>query len=54
MNAPKYQIQDKEAGNVIEKDLTIAEAEKLLQEYEQEDKNEGTYSPDFYEIVIEN
>ena len=47
----KYVIRDSEAGNVIESGLTKAEAMKTLQEFEQTDKEEGTYTKDFYEIV---
>lgn len=46
----KYKIQDREAGNVIEKNLTLSQAQKLLKKYESTDKKEKTYSPDFYEI----
>ena len=48
-----YKIQDREAGNVIETGLTLEEAEKLLAQFEEEDKQDGTYTPDFYEIVEE-
>lgn len=47
----KYLIQDREAGNVIEECDTLEEAEKVLAEYEAEDEKDGTYTPDFYEIV---
>lgn len=47
----KYIIRDREAGNVIDKFATQEEAELALQEYEEEDKRDGTYEPDFYEIV---
>jgi hypothetical protein len=45
-----YRIQDREAGNVIETGLKLSEAEKILQEFEDNDKNEGNYTPNFYEI----
>jgi DNA-directed RNA polymerase subunit RPC12/RpoP len=45
-----YLIQDREAGNVIERNLTIHQAEKLLKPYEATDKKDGNYTPDFYEI----
>lgn len=48
-----YTIQDREAGNKIETGLTLAEAEKLLEQYEETDKKEGTFTPNFYEIVEE-
>lgn len=46
-----YTIQDREAGNKIETGLTLEQAEKLLEQYEETDKKEGTYTPNFYEIV---
>ena len=51
-----YQIQDKEAGNVIEDNLSFEEAEALVKRYEEIDRsgywNDGIdcYTPDFYEI----
>lgn len=47
----KYVIQDREAGNKIEWFETLEEAEKCLKEYEEEDKKDGIYEEDFYEIV---
>ena len=46
-----FKIQDREAGNVIEKGLTYEEAVDLLEKFEEEDKNDGTYTENFYEIV---
>lgn len=46
-----YLIQDREAGNVIATFVTLAEAEATLAEYEAQDKLEGVYEPNFYEIV---
>ena len=48
-----YKIQDREAGNVIETGLTLEEAEELLTRFEKEDKQDGTYTPNFYEIAEE-
>jgi hypothetical protein len=48
-----YKIQDREAGNVIETGLTFEEAQKTLKEFEESDKKEGIYVPDFYEIKEE-
>ncbi|MGN0568815.1 MAG: hypothetical protein ACI4JR_09535 [Acutalibacteraceae bacterium] len=45
---------DREAGNKIEAFSTIEEAKKAILEYEAEDKRDGTYTPDFYDIVNEN
>lgn len=47
----KFIIQDREAGNVIEKFKTLQEAQNKLQEYEEQDKAEGIYEENFYEIV---
>jgi len=47
----KYTIRDREAGNPIEDFDTLEEAEIKLEEYEKSDKNEGIYTPNFYEIV---
>ena len=45
-----YRIQDKEAGNLIETGLTLNEANEMLAKFEETDKNEGNYTPEFYEI----
>lgn len=47
----RYIIQDREAGNFINEFPTREEAEKALEAFESEDKEEGTYTEDFYEIV---
>ncbi len=46
-----FKIQDREAGNVIEKGLTEEEAKKLLAKYEEDDKKEGIFEENFYEIA---
>ena len=46
----KYVIQDKEAGNIIDKFSSLKDAEKELNEYEQSDKEDGIFEPDFYKI----
>ena len=43
-------IRDREAGNVITKFDTVEEAKKQLEKYEEQDKKDGTYTEDFYEI----
>jgi hypothetical protein len=48
-----FKIQDREAGNVIETGLTQEEAKKMLEKFEEDDKKDGIYEPDFYEIVEE-
>ena len=47
----KYILRDREAGNAIEEFFTREEAEQALKEYEEEDKREGIYEPNFYEIT---
>lgn len=51
LNERKYQIEDREAGNVIEKNLTFVEAEMMLAQFIASDKKEGIYQPNFYQIV---
>lgn len=46
----RYVIRDSEAGNEIEDFDTLDEAKITLDEYERIDKEEGTYTEDFYEI----
>lgn len=46
-----YIIRDKEAGNIIEQFNSYEEAQTQLEEYEQTDRCEGTYTADFYEVV---
>ena len=46
-----YQIQDRESGNIIDTCLTLAEADDLLYQFEKEDKKDGCFEPNFYEIV---
>lgn len=43
-------IRDREAGNVITEFDTVEEAKKTLERYEQEDRKDGSYTEDFYEI----
>ncbi len=49
----KYWIQDREAGNKIEWFNSEIEAEEQMEKYEAEDKENGIYEPDFYEIEEE-
>ena len=45
-------IRDREAENVIEHFNTVEEVQKELEKYEEQDKKEGTYTEDFYEIAV--
>ena len=47
-----YVVRDREAGNVITKFETMEDAQKELEKYEEQDKKDGTYSEDFYEIAV--
>ena len=44
-------IRDREAGNYIEAVETYEEALETIEQYEEEDKRDGNYTEDFYEIV---
>lgn len=46
-----YVTRDREAGNVIDEFDTLKEAEEAIRKYEEEDKTDGTYTPNFYEIA---
>ena len=50
-NESMWVVRDREAGNVIDEFCTYEEAEKALEEYEKEDKGNGEYTPNFYEIA---
>jgi len=50
MKNSRYIIRDREAGNIIDSFNTINEARDVLIKYEECDKKEGIYTPDFYEI----
>ena len=52
MNSTKiFAIRVRENGDVIDTFDTIEEAKKEIQRYESEDKAEGIYEPNFYEIA---
>ena len=46
-----FVVRDKEAGNSIDEFETFKEAEEALLEYEEMDRADEIYAPDFYEIV---
>jgi hypothetical protein len=50
-NNNKIVIRDKEAGNIICEVDSYEEGNKLLKKYVEEDKRDGNYVPDFYEIA---
>jgi hypothetical protein len=45
-----YNIQDREAGNIIVSGLTLKNAQNFLRGYEDTDRADHTYKPNFYEI----
>ncbi len=44
-------VRDAEAGNVITYAESMADGLAIIEEYEEEDRKEGTYTPSFYECV---
>ena len=49
----KLYVSDKETGTFIEEVKTIEEGKKLIEQYEETDKTDGTYTESFYDIVDE-
>ena len=47
----QFAIQLKETGRILRYFDTLAEAQHTLAQFEEEDKKDNTYSPDFYEIA---
>ena len=45
-----YKVQDRETGTVIDDNLTLDEALKMIAEFEEEDKKEWIYEANFYEV----
>lgn len=50
---PGFIVRDREAGNIIDRFDTEEEALAALAEYEDEDRADGTYTEEFYEVVEE-
>jgi len=50
MNDFKFYTQDSETGAIIDQFDTFEEALEAIKEYNETDKEEGTYTPDFYEV----
>ncbi len=44
-------LRDREAGNIIAEFKTEKEAQEQLDLYEEEDKKEGNFIPNFYEVI---
>ena len=47
----KYYVANHETGDLIEEVASVEEGNKLIAEYEESDKKEGIYEPDFYCVV---
>ena len=47
----RYVIQCRETGDIIEDNLTLADALEIVKDFEAEDFTNGNYTPDFYEIA---
>jgi hypothetical protein len=47
----QFAIQTKETGGILRYFDTLADAQLTLAQFEEEDKKDNTYSPDFYEIA---
>ena len=45
-----YQIRSRESGDVIDRFATLDIAKRFLEDYEKEDKANGEFEPNFYEI----
>ena len=46
-----YVVQDRETGTKIEGATTYKMAQRLIAKYEGQDRKDGTYTPNFYEIA---
>jgi hypothetical protein len=46
----RYCTRDSEAGNIIDFFATLEDAQKAIEQYEEEDKDNGDFTPGFYEI----
>ena len=47
----QFRVQVKETGDVIVYFDTLEEAQLTLDKFEEEDKRDDAYTPDFYEIA---
>lgn len=46
----RYCTRDAEAGNIIDFFSNLKDAQKAIEQYEEEDKSNGDFTPGFYEI----
>ena len=47
-----YVVQDRETGTKIEGASSLKMAQRIIAKYEGQDRKDGTFTPDFYEIAI--
>lgn len=52
-NTMTYSTANAETWMIIDTFSTIEEAQEAIASYEAQDKEEGTYEPDWYEIIID-
>lgn len=50
----KLYTADRKTGTIIEEVKSVEAGIELIKEYEEDDKNNDWYEPDYYEIVTEN
>lgn len=50
----KLYTADRETGTFIDEVSSYREGLELIRKYEETDRQDGTYSPDFYDVVDEN
>lgn len=50
----KLYTADRKTGTTIEEVKSVEAGIGLIKEYEEDDKNNDWYEPDYYEVVIEN
>lgn len=49
----RYWTRDREAGNKIESFSTLQDAQNAIKAYEEQDRKDGIFTEDFYEICEE-
>lgn len=49
-----FYTANRETGTFIDEFETLEEAKKAIEEYEAQDKKDGVYEADFYEVEDEN
>lgn len=50
----KIYTADRETGTFIEEFATVEAAKLAIKQYEEQDKKDDTFEPDFYDIVNEH